>query len=56
MRTKAFQEWFEDFVKRARSNLAEGGIEVEYIVMYEALRHTMTVGDVLTIMEQEKAA
>jgi hypothetical protein len=56
MKPATFQAWFEDFVMRARSKLAEGGIEVEYIVMYEALRRTMTVADVLIIMEQEKAA
>jgi len=56
MKPAEFQAWFEDFVMRARSNLAEGGIEVEYVAMYEALRRTMTVADVLTIMEQEKAA
>jgi hypothetical protein len=41
---------------RARTNLAEPGIEVSYEQMYEALRRTLTVADVMTIMAQDEAA
>jgi hypothetical protein len=56
MNPEEFQNWFDDFVMRARKNLIAQGVEVDYNVMYEALRRTMTVADVLAIMEQEKAA
>ena len=56
MNQEEFQAWFDDFVLRARENLAKKGVEVDYCQMYAALRETLTVKDIITIMEQEKKA
>ena len=51
------ESWFQDFVMRTRAKLIEqSAVDIEYCALYEALRLTMTVSDIMTIMEQEKAA
>jgi hypothetical protein len=56
MSEEQLQNWFSDFVMRARARLANKDVEIDYCVLYEALRKTMTMKDVFTIIEQEQAA